>query len=390
MVQNGGSLTVGGNFINSSYGDPANLSLTGASSAIVSGDFNNAYEGGVALSGSTLTVNGDFTNSSQNPEGVLLQNGGVLTVGGTFTNEFTNEFAPSKLELLGQGNVASLYAVQNGGLIEVDAGSTLAVNGGGFSNNSGGTLNLAGVANVVGGFTNSGGSVIVSPTAVLKADTYSQSAGSTDVSGTLATHTFSQSSGSTTIESSGLLSATTFQVTGGTITVNGILDPTAVEIGSSAALQGTGTIIGNVAMAGTLTPGAPGTPGTLTIFGNYEQIESGDLEEFIGPLSRSFLNVNGNVALDSGSIMNIVLLQGFNPLGETFSIMDYNSLVGQFSNGSSFWEDGYLWDITYGQHGIDVTAVSTPEPSSLLLLFVGLAALALYVHRKMDTTQRLA
>ena len=56
--------------------------------------------------------------------------------------------------------------------------------------------------------------------------------------------------------------------------------------------------------------------------------------------------------------------------------MDYNALTGQFSNGSSFWDDGYLWDVTYGQHEIDVTAVRTPEPSSLLLLFVGLAALA--------------
>ncbi len=100
--------------------------------------------------------------------------------------------------------------------------------------------------------------------------------------------------------------------------------------------------------------------------------------------------MNGNVTLDSGSFLNIVLLQGFNPLGETFSIMDYSSLIGQFSNGSSFWDDGYLWDVTYGQNEIDVTAVRTPEPSSLLLLFVGLAVLAFCAHRKMDKTHRVA
>jgi len=46
--------------------------------------------------------------------------------------------------------------------------------------------------------------------------------------------------------------------------------------------------------------------------------------------------------------------------------------------------------VTYGQNQIDVTAVQAPEPSSLLLLFLGLVALALYAHRKMDKTQRLA
>jgi hypothetical protein len=172
--------------------------------------------------------------------------------------------------------------------------------------------------------------------------------------------------------------------------VNGILDPTAVEIGAGGALQRTGKIFGNVAMSGTIIPGAPGTPGTLTIFGNYEQIGNGSLEELISPLSRSLLKVNGSVALDSNSYLDIILLNGYNPLGQKIDIMDYSSLVGQFSNGSSFSEDGYLWDVTYGQHEIDVTAVKTPEPSSLLQLSIGLAALAFYVHRKMRKTQRLA
>ena len=88
-----------------------------------------------------------------------------------------------------------------------------------------------------------------------------------------------QSGGDTIIESGGTISATTFKATGGTVTVNGTLDPTAgtldptaVEIGSGATLKGTGKIVGNVAMSGTMIPGGPGAPGTLTIFGNYEQI----------------------------------------------------------------------------------------------------------------------
>jgi hypothetical protein len=216
--------------------------------------------------------------------------------------------------------------------------------------------------------------------------------GNTDVSGVLIANSYTQSGGvaTTTIESGGLISAKTLSATSGTVTVNGILDPTAVEIGSGAALQGTGLIIGSVAMGGTITPGAPGTPGTLTIVGNYEQIGDGLLEELIGPSSHSLLDVSGDVALDSGSRLDIMLLNGYDPLGQTFDIIDYNSLVGQFSNGSSFFEDGFLWDISYGQNQIDVTAVSAPEPSSLLLLLIGLAALTFYAHRKMNKTQRLA
>jgi hypothetical protein len=61
--------------------------------------------------------------------------------------------------------------------------------------------------------------------------------------------------------------------------------------------------------------------------------------------------------------------------------MDYDSLVGEFSNGSSFWEDGYLWDISYGQNGMEVMAVQTPEPGSVLLLTLGLIAMAGFVRR---------
>jgi hypothetical protein len=126
------------------------------------------------------------------------------------------------------------------------------------------------------------------------------------------------------------------------------------------------------------------------IFGNYEQTGTGILEELIGPYSHSFLDVSGNVSLDSGALLDITLLNGYDPLHQTFSIMDFASLNGQFANGSSFWDDNYLWDVTYRQHEVDVTAVQAPEPSSLLLLFTGLAALALYAHRKMGKTQLFA
>ncbi len=139
-----------------------------------------------------------------------------------------------------------------------------------------------------------------------------------------------------------------------------------------------------------MMPGSAGIPGSLAIIGNYEQVENGLFDELIGASSNGFLDVTGDVALDSDSSLNIDLLDGYNPLGKTFDIMDYNALVGEFSNGSSFWDDGYVWDISYGRNQIDVTAMSTPEPSSLFLLFIGLVVLAQYVRRKTEKTTRPA
>jgi hypothetical protein len=394
FIQNGSTMAVQGNFEN---GGDSWLSVSGGSSVTVSGTAFNGF-GTMMLGRGTLTVQGSFINDDS---GWITLGNSTLTVNGTFTNGFPDEgrdISPqgcsaggaSFLCLSGPGNVASLNAVQNNSLISVDAGSSLAVRGGGFANNSGGTLILGGSLNAIGGFANNGGSVITNPGSTLSTSTYSQSAGLTDVSGTLVANSYRQSGGATIIESGGLVSATTFTATGGTVTVNGILDPTAVEIGSHGTLQGTGKIFGNVAMGGTIMPGAPGAPGTLTIFGNYEQIGNGSLEELMSPLSRSLLKVNGSVALDSNSYLDIILLNGYDPLGQKIDIMDYSSLAGQFSNGSSFWEDGYLWDVTYGQHEVDVTAVKTPEPGSLLQLSIGLAALAFYAHKKMNKTKRLA
>ena len=185
-------------------------------------------------------------------------------------------------------------------------------------------------------------------------------------------------SGAVAISNSGLFTTSTnyTQIAGSTL-VDGTLTATGGAIVNilGGALGGTGTINGNVVMGGTLTPGALGAPGAITIFGNYEQTGNGTFDELMGPLSHSFLDVSGNVSLDSGAFLDITLLDGYDPLNQTFSIMDFAFLNGQFANGSTFWDDGYLWDITYRQHEVDVTAVQAPEPSSLLLLVIGLAAL---------------
>jgi hypothetical protein len=396
-----------------SGGDFSSLYIAG-SSVIMSGFLGNGFASSATIDHSTLTVGGIGTG---NRSLTLIDKGSVVFVNGNVGNLGTDFFVDGTSTLAVSGDFfnyqdgafgivgtfivtgvlnnasfllidgpSSIHAVQNSGFM--NAAGTLFVTGGGFSNQTGGSLFFDGVANVMGGFTNSGGSVFVERT--LTSDSYSQSGGSTDVSGILSTASYKQSGGDTIIESGGTISATTFKATGGTVTVNGTLDPTAVEIGSRGTLQGTGKIVGNVSMGGTMIPGGPGAPGTVTIFGNYEQTGSGILREFISSSSNGLLSVSGDVALDSDSILSITLLNGFNPIGDTFTIIDYASLVGQFSNGSSFWDDGFLWDVNYGANQIDISAVRSPEPSSLLLLCIGVAVLALIAQRKTAKTHLVA
>lgn len=436
-VFNGGLINVESSIlhINGSYGpnlESGILQLQGGSVGTILGNVGGVQTGfaQILITNSSLTVGGTFGMDTtkvnqgtlriqgdvQQPDGGLLslQGGSSAVVTGSFSG-FGQHTIIDNSSLIVQGN----YAGEKFGTTTLSNGAVLAVNGGinvgpaGFFNMSAGSLAVAGgdflnidssvslnnsTLQIAGTFTNTDfGRVTVGPNGLMTTSNYSQldtfsSSGTyfTDVAGTLITNSYQQAAGTTTIERGGLIRANTFQATGGTVTVNGLLDPTAVEIDSGAILQGNGTIIGNVAMGGTLMPGSPNTPGTLTIVGNYEQLSTGMLQELIGPSSQSFLNVTGDVALDVNSFLDINLLNGYDPLGQTFMIMDYSSLVGQFSNGSSFWQDGFLWDISYGQHEIDVTAVSAPEPSSLLLLFLGLAALAFCTHKKMLTARHLA
>ena len=346
----------------------------------------------------TTTAAGQFTGSS----GGGIDNSGIINNHGSISEvHFNNSGTLNNSGLILSESAASLTntgTLNNlGGTIDIGSGPGEIDNTGGvLTNDASGTITsrnalnntLGATLNNAGTLNNSGGTIFNDPTSTITNTGTLNNTGSVNNSGIFT------NSGAVKISSTGLFTTSTnYTQTAGSTIVNGILTATGsalVDI-ERGALGGTGTINGNVAMGGTLTPGATGTPGTLVIFGNYEQLGNGTLEELMGPVSHSFLDVSGNVMLDPGSLLDITLLNGFDPLNQTFSIMDFESRVGQFSNGPSFSDDGFIWDITYRQHEIDVTAVQpTPEPSSLLLLFIGLAALAFYVPRRMDKTQRLA
>jgi hypothetical protein len=392
FIQNGGTLAVGGDMEVGNY-----LSVSGGSWVKVAGSMDNDF-GFLVLNDGNAVVQGNYT--SEQSGWTTLANGSTLTVKGTLTMGFPGELASfggalncpgdaSCLSLSGPGNVASAHAVVNNTVINVDSGSMLTVGKGGFANNSGVVL-LGGALNSTGSFANNGGTVVTNAGSALNTPTYTQSSGLTDVSGSLVAKSYQQSAGSTIIETSGIVTASTFNATGGTVTVNGVLDPTAVELGSRATLQGSGLVNGNVFNHGNFIAGTLGTPLTFNINGNYTQNATGIFTELIGSKGNGLLNVSGAATLVPGASLNVQLLGGFDPKnGSTFTVMNYGSEKGTFTLSDPYFDNGkQQWAVSYGAGGDDIfltaeaTKVVTPEPSTMFLVGSALLGMAGYAKKK--------
>ncbi len=194
-----------------------------------------------------------------------------------------------------------------------------------------------------------------------------------------------------------MLATARFTATEGTVTVNGILDPTAVKIGSHGTLQGSGIINGNVVMGGNIIAGTPGNPLIFNINGNYTQNATGIFTELIGNKGNGLLNVSGTAALVPGASLNVQLVGGFDPKnGTSFTIMDYGSEKGTFTIRDPYFDNGkQKWVTSYGGGGGDdvvLTAqasnVVTPEPSTILLVGTVLLGMGGYAKRKRASAAR--
>lgn len=374
------------------------LQLSSGSAATLNGDFDN---GAVAsLNASSMTVNGNLYNftGSGDTNDLSISSGSVLNVTGTFNNENNNgngEFGAS-FEISGGSavkvggdfdNVGSGYLGDGGGAqTTISGASVLSVGGNltnqagpiaatGFTVEGGSVVSVAGNLNNAAGFSyNFYGVPLPNPAS------FTIEGGSVvTVQGTVT------NSGDISIDNTSVLNAHSgFTQTAGSTVVDGLLSAagTGVSI-QGGSLSGTGTINGNVANGGVLTPGD--APGTLTINGNYTQLSTGTLMEEIAsfdPGIFSNLQISGLATLDG--TLDIDLLDGFMPTaGESFEIMEFGSLDGEFSgiDGANIG-DGLQFEIFYDPHDIRlVAAQTTPEPESFLLLGIGLFLLAGFSRR---------
>lgn len=153
-------------------------------------------------------------------------------------------------------------------------------------------------------------------------------------------------------------------------------------VGANGVLKGTGTIFGDVIVADGGTVNAGHSPGTLDIVGDLTLESDGILTiEVASALDFDQINVTGLLTL--GGTLNIAFIDGFTPAaGENFSLDIFGDadLAGAFAAitseglGDGLFADVDLQALAAGQP-LNIT-VAVPEPASIVLLMLGVAALS--------------
>lgn len=375
--------------------------------------------------GATFTNNGAFTNGTFSNGMVngrfendgTFTNNGTLTGSGSFFNNGKVNNAPSDGVFSNFGN-AGISILNNYGQITNEASGSMGIGGTSISSSNFGTLtnngqlfieddldNRGQLANN-GTLTIEGGSLTIEPGRVVVN------------TGSIVVNPFDGEGGLIIGPASTLTNAagsSFLQIQGNTFVYGTLNSVPAVQL-AGGALLGTGTINGNVNNTGGIVqPGVQPAnvnglvPGTLTINGNYTQGSDGLLDiELLGnaPGGFSVLDVSGLVTLDG--TLDFFAFPGFNPqVGEDFTFLLFGSLSGKFANiDFDGWSCpiGDVCDVIYGAKSIslDIEAmgtggnggddgngggggISTPEPSSPVLVVTGIFAIAIFSRRKRGT-----
>ena len=130
-------------------------------------------------------------------------------------------------------------------------------------------------------------------------------------------------SGSATFDSMTLTGGRMIGLAGSTISA-----PT-ITVGQGATFGSAGTVNGDIAVAGTLSPGA--SPGTMTVNGNVTLAGTSVSIFEITPTVSDKLIVNGNLTIASGATLQIDASGIVNP-GQSFDLIDADSITGSFTN----------------------------------------------------------
>jgi autotransporter-associated beta strand protein len=436
------SLTVSGNItlapgagtgqlsLGTGSGFTSTLTIGGGSGSILDGE--GAGFATIAIFGhmGTLglaTATADYLNINQNSSGSLTIGSGqtytigttrvgsgttnvtdALTVNGTLVSTTINPGAS-----VANGNNSATFTLNTGGLVQATTlrrtGSqniTFDWNGGTIQNRSGGNLTVDATSGTLtiglagtGTHTfeaDSGRTITVAATAQLQdksgeAGTLNKAGG-----GTLLLQGANTYSGATTISGGTLMLSTNGAIASSSLlsvasgaTLNVAAVAGGFKIGANQTLLGSGTVIGNTTIEGSLKPG--NSPGLLT-FNNDLTLAgaSSTVMEFLGAGVRGtrydavnvggLLTYDGSLTLDFGA----TLAQG----AYNFNLFDFTSQSGFYDNISligaysgSFTQNGTNWELSSGnetwnfsQSTGELSLNVIPEPSSLSLLLLGTVA----------------
>lgn len=164
-------------------------------------------------------------------------------------------------------------------------------------------------------------------------------------------------------------SGTIAVASGATFDVAGVTS--GFSLASGQTLTGAGTVAGvtEIAAGATLAPGTAGI-GTLAFSDNLSIF--GTLSIELSGTTSDLLDVSGDVlTLGAGSILDLTSLTSLS--GTAHVLASYGTLSGTFSTVNGLPQ--YYW-VDYNYLGGHQIAVVVPEPSSLALAGIGLAALS--------------
>jgi hypothetical protein len=135
----------------------------------------------------------------------------------------------------------------------------------------------------------------------------------------------------------------------------------SISVPANTSFVGTGTVSGDLANAGTVSPGA--SPGTINVTNNYTQDPTGVLTIEIGGTTpdteHDQLLVSGTAALDG--TLQLSLIESFIPsLGDSFTLITYASQTGTFATENlPDLGPGLAWELTYGDTLLTLTVVES-------------------------------
>jgi T5SS/PEP-CTERM-associated repeat protein len=303
-----------------------------------------------------VTANGSVTVGGSDFGQVVVKNSGSLTVTGG-NSIIIGDTAKAELSMFSGSQVSAAGAVIGKGsnLNLLAAGAKLTVN----------RLSVGRSASDTGALSVDNGHVSANFLSVSKGSTVSVTGGSIDLGLTI-----SQADPGKIIVSPG-----------GTLKDNGAVSANVINVLNAGTVGGSGTINGQLINGGKVSPN---DPQTLTVKGDYQQLNGGLLQIAIaGKTMPEFdhLNVTGHIALDMGARLELDFINGFAPkTGDKFDFLHSGDpvIAGDFSEVViTGLAPGFQFVVApdgVGSFGLvalnDGVSTTVPEPSTITLLLL--------------------